>query len=182
MSRKPTAASTSASASTSRRSPSCSRLRRRRAGSVDVDPEKLDRICDGLSDEWARAAAAGAWRARRRLRRGSVPYRERGSDRAPAARAGAHLNARDDHALTGLVAHEKAEETPHRRSHRIGAAVGRNDPSDDEGARFGRRPTESCERTHRQRAGDGGCGSPATGSLADENVTAVIAPLLAQAG
>ena len=34
---------------------------------------------------------------------------------APAARAGAHLEAHDDRGLTGLVARQEAEETPHRR-------------------------------------------------------------------
>jgi hypothetical protein len=56
-----------------------------------------------------------------------------GSDRAPAARAGAHLNARDDHGLTGLMARQEAEETPHHRSLTVlgrGLPVMRGNPLD----------------------------------------------------
>jgi len=44
-----------------------------------------------------------------------------GSVRMSAARAHAHVDARDDHALTGLVAREEAEQTPHVHGERIGA-------------------------------------------------------------
>jgi hypothetical protein len=77
------------------------------------------------------------------------------SDCAPAARAGAHLEAHHDRGLTGLVAHEKAEETPHRRFHRIGVMVGLNDLSGDSDVslwsrrRAGRRRGAPLERVGR---------------------------------
>jgi hypothetical protein len=46
-----------------------------------------------------------------------------GSDSAPAARAGTHLDARDDHPLTGLVTQQETQETPHRCSGRISATL-----------------------------------------------------------
>jgi hypothetical protein len=62
---------------------------------------------------------------------GALAVSRLASDRADATRASAHLEAHDDHSLTGLVPYDETEKTPHTAVDRIGLVVGFKDPSGD---------------------------------------------------